>query len=203
MFNLLTDAGVLVEDRLFATLDSTVRRLELESPILISDTVGFVRNLPHQLVEAFRSTLEEVNQADLLVHIIDGSDPDPDRQITAVHSVLAEIGAGDVPEILVVNKTDIADPIPVKRLLALHPGAVATSALTGTGIEELATAITARLADTTDDIELVIPYDRGDLVAKLHDIGRVSSTEHTDAGTKVRAQVPRTELHRFAKYAEE
>jgi len=202
MFNLITNAGVLVEDRLFATLDSTIRRVEMEggSPLLISDTVGFVRNLPHQLVEAFRSTLEEVNQADLLLHIIDAADPDPDRQIAAVHSVLREIGAADIPELLVINKTDIADPVAVHRLQALHPGAVATSAVTGSGIQDLAAAITARLADTTGDIELVVPYERGDVVALLHEIGRVSSTEHTDAGTRVKAQVPSTELHRFAEF---
>ena len=204
MFNRLTDAGVLVEDRLFATLDSTIRRVEMEggSPILMSDTVGFVRNLPHQLVEAFRSTLEEVNQADLLLHIIDAADPNPDRQIAAVHTVLHEIGAADIPELLVINKTDIADPVAVKRLRELHPGAVATSAVTGSGIDELATAITARLADTTDDIELVVPYERGDVVALLHEIGRVSSTEHTDAGTRISAHVPSTELHRFADFLE-
>jgi GTP-binding protein HflX len=202
MFNLVTDAGVLVEDRLFATLDSTIRRVEMDggTPLLISDTVGFVRNLPHQLIEAFRSTLEEVNQADLLLHIIDAADPDPDRQIAAVHSVLREIGAADIPELLVINKTDIADPVALHRLQALHPGAVATSALTGSGIEDLAAAITARLADTTDDIELVVPYERGDVVALLHEIGRVSSTEHTDAGTRVTAQVPSTEIHRFADF---
>jgi len=205
MFNLLTDAGVLVEDRLFATLDSTIRKVELDggSPILMSDTVGFVRNLPHQLVEAFRSTLEEVNQADLLLHIIDAADPSPDRQFAAVHSVLQEIDAADVPEVLVINKTDIADPIAVKRLLALHPGAVATSALTGDGLAELAAAVTATLADTTDKLELVIPYERGDLVALLHDIGRVSSEEHTDAGTRLTATVPSTELHRFAGFVTE
>lgn len=205
MFNLLTDAGVLVEDRLFATLDSTIRRVELPegSPVLVSDTVGFVRNLPHQLVEAFRSTLEEVNQADLLIHIIDGADPDPDRQIGAVHSVLHEIEAADIPEVLVVNKTDIADPIAVKRLLALHPGAVATSALAGTGIEDLAAAVTARLAAATDEVDLVIPYDRGDLVALAHQIGWVTTEEHTDAGTRLAAQVPSTELHRFADFVME
>ncbi len=202
MFNRLTDAGVLVEDRLFATLDSTVRRIELPggSPLLVSDTVGFVRNLPHQLIEAFRSTLEEVNQADLLLHIIDAADPDPDRQITAVHSVLREIDAGDIPEVLVVNKTDIADPVAVKRLLALHPEAVATSAATGAGIDNLLATVATRLENTTDDVELVIPYDRGDVVALVHQIGRVAATEHTDDGTRITAQVPRTELHRFAGF---
>ncbi|MDJ0954363.1 MAG: GTPase HflX [Acidimicrobiia bacterium] len=205
MFNHLTDAGVLVEDRLFATLDSTIRRVDLPngSPILMSDTVGFVRNLPHQLVEAFRSTLEEVNQADLLLHIVDAADPNPDRQIEAVHSVLREIGAGEIPEQLVINKTDVADPVAVNRLLELHPEAVATSAVTGAGVTDLATAITSRLAETTDDVDLVIPYDRGDLVALVHDIGRVVETEHTDAGTRITAQVPSTELHRFANYMED
>lgn len=204
MFNLLTDAGVLVEDRLFATLDSTIRRVDLPngSPILISDTVGFVRNLPHQLVEAFRSTLEEVNQADLLLHIIDAADPNPDRQIAAVHSVLREIGAGDIPEQLVVNKTDVADPVAVNRLLELHPSAVATSAVTGAGIDGLAAAVTERLAETSDDVDLVIPYDRGDIVALVHEIGRVSGTDHTDSGTLINAQLPSTELHRFAEFIE-
>jgi GTP-binding protein HflX len=202
MFNLLTDAGVLVEDRLFATLDSTIRRVDLPggTPILISDTVGFVRNLPHQLVEAFRSTLEEVNQADLLLHIVDASDPDPDRQIAAVHSVLREIGADEIPEQLVFNKTDVADPVAVRRLLELHPEAAATSAVTGAGTDGLGRAITERLAESSDDIEMVIPYDRGDLVALAHDIGRVAETEHTGAGTRISASVPSTELHRFAEY---
>ena len=202
MFNLLTNAGVLVEDRLFATLDSTIRRVDLPTgtPILMSDTVGFVRNLPHQLVEAFRSTLEEVNQADLLLHIVDASDPDPDRQIEAVHSVLREIGADEVPEQLVVNKTDVADPVAVRRLLELHPEAVATSAVTGDGVEQLGVAVTERLAESTDDIEMVVPYDRGDLIALAHDIGRVAETEHTDTGTRITASIPSTELHRFADY---
>ncbi len=202
MFNLLTDAGVLVEDRLFATLDSTIRRVDLPSgaPILMSDTVGFVRNLPHQLVEAFRSTLEEVNQADLLLHIVDGADPNPDRQIEAVHTVLREIGAADIPEQLVINKTDVADPVAIRRLLELHPGAVATSAVTGSGTADLSAAVTARLAETSDEVDLVIPYERGDLVALVHDIGVVADTEHTDAGTRIAAQIPSTEMHRFADF---
>jgi GTP-binding protein HflX len=202
LFNAITDAGVLVEDRLFATLDSTIRRVDLPngSPILMSDTVGFVRNLPHQLVEAFRSTLEEVNQADLLLHIIDGADPNPDRQIAAVHSVLHEIGAADVPEQLVVNKTDVADAVAVNRLLELHPGAVATSAVTGAGLDDLVTAMNERLAERTDEVDLVIPYERGDVVALVHEIGRVTATDHLDAGTKLTASVPSTELHRFAEF---
>ena len=205
MFNRLTDAGVLVEDRLFATLDSTIRRFDLPNgtPILVSDTVGFVRNLPHQLVEAFRSTLEEVNQADLLLHIIDAADPNPDRQIAAVHSVLREIGAADIPEQLVINKTDVADPVAVNRLLELHPSAVAASAVTGAGVSRVSAAVTERLAESTEDVDLVIPYDRGDIVALVHDIGRVGATDHTDSGTRISAQVPSTELHRFANFVED
>lgn len=205
VFNAITDAGVLVEDRLFATLDSTIRRVDLANgtPLLLSDTVGFVRNLPHQLVEAFRSTLEEVNQADLLLHIIDGADPNPDRQIAAVHSVLREIGAVDIPEQLVINKTDVADPVAVNRLLELHPGAVATSAVTGAGLDALSTAMATRLAETTDEVDLVIPYDRGDAAALVHEIGRVTATDHTDEGTKLTAQIPSTELHRFANFVED
>jgi GTP-binding protein HflX len=205
MFNYLTDAGVLVEDRLFATLDSTIRKLDLPNgtPILISDTVGFVRNLPHQLVEAFRSTLEEVGQADLLLHIVDGADPDPDRQISAVHSVLREIGAADIPEQLVINKSDVADPVAIRRLLELHPGAVATSAATGDGAEELGAAVTERLAETTDEIEMIIPYDRGDVVTLVHTIGNVVSSDHTASGTRMKALVPSTELHRFSEFLDE
>lgn len=204
MFNHLTDAGVLVEDRLFATLDSTIRRVDLPAgtPILVSDTVGFVRNLPHQLVEAFRSTLEEVNQADLLLHIVDAADPNPDRQISAVHSVLREIGADDIPEQLVINKTDVADPVAVARLLELHPDAVATSAVTGAGVEDLGVAVAKRLAETTDEVAMTVPYDRGELVALVHDIGNVTTTEHTDTGTRITAQVPSTELHRFAEFVD-
>ncbi|MEA2001822.1 MAG: GTPase HflX [Actinomycetota bacterium] len=205
MFNYLTDAGVLVEDRLFATLDSTIRKLDLPNgtPILISDTVGFVRNLPHQLVEAFRSTLEEVSQADLLLHIVDGADPDPDRQISAVHSVLREIGAADIPEQLVINKSDVADPVAMRRLVELYPGAVATSAITGAGAEELGAAITERLAETTDEIEIIVPYDRGDVVTLVHTIGNVVSSDHTASGTKLKARVPSTELHRFSEFLNE
>ena len=202
MFNHLTDAGVLVEDRLFATLDSTIRRLDLPTgvPILMSDTVGFVRNLPHQLVEAFRSTLEEVNQSDLLLHIIDGADPNPDRQIAAVRSVLDEIGAAEIPEQLVINKTDIADPVAINRLLQLHPDAVAASAVTGEGVAKLGETVTARLAETTDELELTVPYDRGNIVAMIHEIGHVLTTDHTAVGTKLSAQIPSTEVHRFAEF---
>ncbi|MGB5187730.1 MAG: GTPase HflX, partial [Acidimicrobiia bacterium] len=167
LFNRLTEADVLVEDRLFATLGSTVRRLDLPDGhrALMSDTVGFVRRLPHELVEAFRSTLEEAADADLLVHVVDASDPDPDGQITAVREVLTEIDAADVPEILVFNKIDIAEPAVVRRLLTVYDESVATSALTGENIEDVTAAIVDGLEAVTVVANLLIPYDRGDLVA--------------------------------------
>ena len=143
LFNRLTDAHVLVEDRLFATLGSTVRRLDLPDGhrALMSDTVGFVRRLPHELVEAFRSTLDEAADADLLVHVVDADDPDPDGQIIAVRDVLNEIGAAEVPEILVFNKIDIAEPAVVQRLLNVYEGSVAVSSLTGEHISHVTAAI--------------------------------------------------------------
>lgn len=204
LFNQLTGADVLVADQLFATLDSTIRRIEPTDgvPVLVSDTVGFVRRLPHQLVKAFRSTLEEVAQADLLVHIIDAADPSPDLQIEAVHNVLSEIGAGDIPEVLVVNKTDVADPVAVKRLLELHPGSVAISAKLGDGLEDLGRAIGAAIASVTESVALIVPYDRGDIVGLVHDLGTVSSAEHTDEGTRLVARIPTDEMHRFAEFTD-
>lgn len=192
LFNLLSDAGVLVEDRLFATLDSTIRKIELPEhhEVLVSDTVGFVRHLPHELIEAFRSTLEEVADADLLLHLVDASDDDPDRQIEVVHSVLAEIGVGDIPEVLVFNKQDVADPVAVKRLRALYPGSVSISALTGEGTEELLGATGLALASENVELELLLPYDRGDLVALLHDRGDVMKETHEAEGTRLVARVP-------------
>ncbi len=202
LFNRLTDAGVLVEDQLFATLDSTVRRIDLPvgRPLLVSDTVGFVRRLPHQLIEAFRSTLEEVNQADVLLHVVDAADPDPEGQIAAVREVLAEIGATGVDEILVVNKTDIADAHAVARLLAHHDGAVAVSAVTGDGIDELLAVVSDRLQGITTEIALTIPYTRGDVVSSLHDLGEVLSESHDGEGTHLRVRLPKREADRFSVY---
>ncbi len=199
LFNRLTEAGVLVEDRLFATLDSTVRRMALPGgkPVLVGDTVGFVRRLPHQLVEAFRSTLEEVAQSALLVHVVDASSPDPDGQIDAVHVVLRQIGAGTVDELLVVNKTDVADPVMVDRLMALHPGAVAVSAASGDGIERLLDAVAAMLEGATTMVDLVVPYDRGDVVARLHEMGDVVGEDHVAAGTRLRVKLPKLDADRF------
>ena len=191
LLNRLTGAGVLVEDALFATLDPTTRRAEASDGRIytLSDTVGFVRHLPHQLVEAFRSTLEEVAQADLILHVVDGTHPDPMAQIAAVREVLAEIDADEVPELLAINKIDAADP---ENLLVLRrelPDAVFVSAHTGDGIEALRVAIEQRLPHPAVEVHAELPYHRGDLVAKVHEHGEVFSTEHTADGTVVHARV--------------
>ena len=202
MFNQLTEADVLVEDRLFATLGSTVRRLDLPDGhrALMSDTVGFVRRLPHQLVEAFRSTLDEAADADLLVHIVDAADPDPDGQIAAVREVLSEIGASDVPEILVFNKSDIAEAAVLRRLSTVYEGSVAASALTGDGIESVKDAIIVGLEAVTATVDLLIPYDRGDIVAQLHEVGEVLSEDHAAQGTEMTVRLPAAAAERVAAY---
>jgi GTP-binding protein HflX len=202
LFNRITDAGVLVEDQLFATLDSTVRRTELPNgkPMLMSDTVGFVRRLPHQLVEAFRSTLEEVNQATLLLHIVDGADANPDSQIDAVRRVLSEIGAGTMEEQLVINKIDVAEPNAVERLLSLHPDSVAVSAATGDGIDELLGVIAERLEGVTVELRLNVPYDRGDVVSAIHEVGDVIEEQHGADGTSLLVKLPKLHAERFDRY---
>lgn len=191
LLNRLTGAGVLVEDALFATLDPTTRRTETRDGrvFTLTDTVGFVRHLPHDLVEAFRSTLEESTTADLLLHVVDASDPDPEGQIAAVRQVLAEIGASDVPELLVCNKADRADATTLLALRAGHPGCVVVSARTGHGLEELADAVEARLPNPEVWVETLIPYSRGDLMDRIHRTGTIETLEHTGEGTKVRARV--------------
>jgi GTP-binding protein HflX len=180
LLNHLTDAGVLVEDRLFATLDPRTRRLALPGgeSVLLSDTVGFVRKLPHQLVQAFRSTLEVVTESDLLVHVVDCAAPDPEGQIDAVRTVLAEIGADDVQELLAFNKADVSRE--AKRLAERYPGSVMISALTGEGVEDLLAAIGDRLRATLRVIELIIPYDRGDVLAAVHREGEVLLEAHEE-----------------------
>lgn len=202
LFNRLTDAEVLVEDRLFATLDSTIRKLEVPGAreAVMSDTVGFVRRLPHELVEAFRSTLEEVTQSDLLLHVVDAADEDPDRQIEAVRGVLAEIGAGDVPELVVINKADIADPVTLERLRSVYPGSVVVSAAEGQGIDELLEAVAAALQANTVEVELVIPYAQGQVLALAHQFGDVLSQDHADGGTRLKVRLPRSELYRFSDW---
>ncbi len=191
LLNRLTDAGVLVENALFATLDPTTRRTTTTDGRVytLSDTVGFVRHLPHQLVEAFRSTLEEVAEADLVLHVVDGSHADPEGQIAAVREVFAEIGAADVPELVVVNKSDVADPLVVARLLAREPHAVVVSAQTGAGVDDVLQALEADLPRPTVEIDALVPYARGDLISKIHEHGEVLSLDHTGDGTRVRALV--------------
>jgi GTP-binding protein HflX len=191
LLNRLTDAGVLVEDALFATLDPTVRRARTADgrEFTLTDTVGFVRQLPHQLVEAFRSTLEEVADADLVLHVVDVSHPDPEGQLAAVRAVLAEVGAQSVPELVVVNKVDAADPDVVRRLLRTHPGAVAVSARTGEGIEALVELLADRLPRPRVEVDVVVPYRRGDLVHRVHTDGEVLGEEHTADGTRLHAHV--------------
>ncbi|WP_255443657.1 GTPase HflX [Tessaracoccus sp. MC1679] len=191
LLNRLTGAGVLVEDALFATLDPTTRRTETDDGrvFTLTDTVGFVRHLPHDLVEAFRSTLEESAQADLLLHVVDASDPDPEGQIAAVRTVLNEIGASQVPELLVLNKADAADEAAIMALRANHPDAVVVSARTGLGVEPLRAELDARLPRPEVQLTVMVPYERGDLVDKVHKTAVIDSLEHTAEGTLITARV--------------
>ncbi|HEX3621814.1 MAG TPA: GTPase HflX [Acidimicrobiales bacterium] len=202
LLNRLTDAGVLVQDRLFATVDPTTRRLDLPGGerVLVTDTVGFVRKLPHQLVQAFRSTLDEVAEADLLIHVVDASTPDPAAHMDAVRRVLRDIGADDVPELLVFNKADLADPDEARRLAQRHPGSVLLSATTGQGIDTLLAAVGERLRSMTHVVELVVPYDRGDVVAAVHRQGEVVSECHDPEGTRMWARIRPDDLGRFSEF---
>jgi GTPase len=208
LLNRLTGAGVLVEDRLFATLDPRVRRLELPGgeAVLLSDTVGFVRKLPTTLVEAFQSTLEVVAESDILVHVVDASAPDPEGQMQAVRDVLAEIGAGDVPELVAFNKVDriadgVAPAVPLDVVQARHPGSVELSALTGEGIDGFLTALADRLRALESVVELRVPYDRGDVLAALHREGEVLVEAHEDEATRVRARLDPAAAARFRDFA--
>ncbi|RAY12041.1 GTPase HflX [Actinomadura craniellae] len=206
LLNRLTGAGVLVEDALFATLDPTVRRAATPGgrTFTLADTVGFVRHLPHQLVEAFRSTLEEVSDADLILHVVDGSDAYPEGQIDAVREVLREIGADQVTELVVINKSDAADPLTVARLRRREPHSVVVSARSGAGVDDLLAAIEGALPGLEREVRVLVPYDRGDLVARVHDQGEVLAQDHTGEGTVLHARVPESlagELERFAAAA--
>lgn len=192
LLNRLTNAGVLVENALFATLDPTVRRAETTDGRVytLADTVGFVRALPHQLVEAFRSTLEEVADSDLILHVVDASHPDPEGQIAAVRHVFADIpGAMDVPEIIVLNKADRASDEAITRLRSREVHSVVVSAHTGEGIEELQALIADQLPRPGVAVDVVVPYDRGDLVSRVHEHGDIDHEEHTAQGTALRARV--------------
>jgi len=202
LLNRLTASDALVEDQLFSTLDPTTRRLRLPGgeTVLVSDTVGFVRKLPHQLVEAFRSTLEEVVDARLLLHVVDASAPTVDQQIAAVRDVLREIGAAELPELVVVNKLDVAGPEAVDEVLAAHPGAVAVSAATGEGVDKLREVLVERLRALDRIVELSVPYERGDVMAALHREGEVLVEIHGDRETRVRARIPEEDVSRFAEF---
>jgi GTP-binding protein HflX len=191
LLNRLTGAGVLVEDALFATLDPTTRRTTTADGRVytLSDTVGFVRHLPHQLVEAFRSTLEEVADSDLILHVVDGSHADPEGQLAAVREVFAEIGADKVPELVVINKADAADPMVLARLRAREPHSVVVSAKTGEGIQEALRAVEEELPRPGVAFEALLPYERGDLLNRIHEHGELELVEHTGDGTLVRGRV--------------
>jgi GTPase len=192
LLNALTGAGVLVDDSLFATLDPAVRRARTPAGrwFTLTDTVGFVRHLPHQLVEAFGSTLEEVADADLVLHVVDGSDADPYAQLKAVREVLTEIGAGDVPEIVVVNKADAADPIAIKGLRLAERGCVVVSAQAGTGLADLLARLEEALPRRDAEVSALVPYGRSDLVARAHREGEVLAVDHCAEGTRLTARVP-------------
>ncbi|HEY2427732.1 MAG TPA: GTPase HflX [Acidimicrobiales bacterium] len=196
LLNRLTTAGVLVEDRLFSTVDPTTRRLSLPGGevVLLSDTVGFVRKLPHQLVEAFRSTLDEVAEADLLVHVVDGSSVDPDAQMSAVRAVLDEIGAGSVPELVAYNKADRG------KAARPEPGSVTISALGGDGLDDLLLTLSDRLRALSRVIELRVPFSRGDVLAAVHRSGEVLMETYEDDATRVRARLDQADEARFGEW---
>ena len=191
LMNRLTDAGVLVENALFATLDPTVRKTTSSDGRIytLSDTVGFVRHLPHQLIEAFKSTLEEVSESDLIVHVVDGAHPDPQEQIRAVRAVINEIGGGEIAEIIAINKADVAPPEKLMQLLREEPNSFAFSARTGFGIETLVAAIEAALPRPRVEIKTVIPFSRGDLVSAIHERGEIFTETYLPEGTSIHALV--------------
>lgn len=202
LLNQLTSAGILTEDRLFTTLDPTIRRLRLPGgrQMLLADTVGFVRRLPHRLVEAFKSTLEEVKNADLMLHLVNAADPDPEGQIKAVEEVLAEIGADAASTIMVINKVDVAPPAVVRRLLRRHDPALAVSALTGKGADDLVGELVRWMNSRSSTMRLLVPYPRGDVVASLHRKGQVLTTENTPDGLLIAVRLPPDQVHHFSPF---
>lgn len=191
LLNRLTRAGVLVENALFATLDPTVRRHETPDgrQYTISDTVGFVRNLPHQLVEAFRSTLEEIAAADLIIHVVDATDPDPLEHMATVREVIADAGGGAITELVVLNKIDLVDDQRQVELRGMVPGAILVSTRSGAGIDQLENEIAALLPKPEVEFRGVVPYSRGDLVSRAHLSGKVLETEYVEEGTRLHAMV--------------
>jgi GTPase len=203
LLNRLTGAGVLVEDSLFATLDPTTRRTTTSDGRVytMSDTVGFVRHLPHQLIEAFRSTLEEVADSDLILHVVDGSHPDPESQLSAVREVLAEIGAAGVRELVVINKADLADPMVVARLQRAEPHSVVVSSKTGAGIAAALAVVEGELPHPGVEFHALLPYERGDLLNRLHQHGEIDALEHTADGTEVKGRANADLAGELASYA--
>ncbi len=201
LLNQLTESGTLVEDRLFATLDPTTRRLALPGgePVLLSDTVGFIKRLPHGLVESFKGTLEVAAMADYLVHVVDASVADPESQIDAVREVLAEIDAAAVPELLVFNKAD-AEPGVAKELVERHPGSIAISAATGEGIDDFLRTLGDRLRTLSVVYELVVPYDRGDVMASVHREGEIVSIADGDTSWTIRARLSDASAGRLGEF---
>jgi GTP-binding protein HflX len=191
LLNRITSAGVLVENALFATLDPTVRRTETSDgrEYTLSDTVGFVRNLPHQLVEAFRSTIEEISHSDLVVHVVDASHPDPGSQIQTVRDVLAEVEATDIQELVVFNKCDLIDETEKLALRGMEPGCLLVSAASGEGVAELLERIESLLPKPELFMKVLVPYSRGDLVSRIHSEGKVAKLEHRETGTYVETLV--------------
>jgi len=192
LLNRLSGAGVLVEDKLFSTLDPTTRRLDLPDgrSVTFTDTVGFIAKLPHDLVEAFKSTLEEVARADLVIHLVDASRPDPAAQVAAVRAVLGEVGAAEVPELLVLNKADLVDEVARARLTRQFPGVPLMSAATGEGVDELLAEIAARLPHPEVLLEVLLPFERGDLVDRAHRECEVLVVEHLPEGTRLTLRAP-------------
>ena len=203
LLNRLTNAGVLVQNALFATLDPTVRRSETSDGRVytLSDTVGFVKHLPHDLIDAFKSTLEEVSGADVIVHVVDGSHPDPLGQIAAVRGVIDEIGGAKIPEIIAINKADIADPETMALILRQEPDAYPISVHTGAGITELVRAIETSLPRPRVEVRTLVPYNRGDLVSQIHEHGEILSEEYLAEGTSLHALVDGSLAHALEKYA--
>ena len=203
LLNRLTNAGVLVQNAFFATLDPTVRRSETSDgrTYTLSDTVGFVKHLPHDLIDAFKSTLEEVSGADVIVHVVDGSHPDPLGQIKAVRGVIADIGGAKIPEIIALNKADIADPQVIAQVLIQEPDAYLISVHSGVGIEKLIRAIESSLPRPRIEIRTVLPYERGDLVSQIHEHGEILSQEYLPEGTSLHAMVDGSLAHALKKYS--
>jgi len=203
LLNRLTNAGVLVQNALFATLDPTVRRAETHDGRVytLSDTVGFVKHLPHDLIDAFKSTLEEVSGADVIVHVVDGSHPDPLGQIKAVRGVIAEIGGEKIPEIIALNKADIADPEVMALVMRAEPDAYPISVHAGAGIVELVRAIETSLPRPRIEVRTVLPYNRGDLVSQIHEHGEILSEEYLPEGTSLHAMVDGSLAHALEKYS--